>query len=507
MKTPHAIILVLIILAMMTAVAEFLRPRKVDDGKTHIVWVASSDPNKQLVEEMFNKSSSKTHVTLDTNNRGVTKTLVQCTAGIGGDVLDVINEYNIQVYHNAGILMPLDGKAEKYGFSLDTLAEQVRGLCVVDCVDKKGNITKHQYTYPATVDNDFIIYNKSLFDKYKVPYPSEDLTWEEYLDIAKKLTVYKKDGDPVPEVFGAMGAADRFLVILWEKGGDMFKDNGTASGLDTPEAFEALKFYRNLFFKYKVEPTQALKTGVQATGTGTESSASSHAYLGNSKVAMIWAGRWYLKELRVYDNYNKQRKALWEKNNPGKPCPYEELRYGACQLPRFKNSKRYNMTFTGRTVGINVNTRYPVSSMEFLAFLASPEYNKFICKIGGAKPPNKEYWKPEFFYNPDYPGEKPVHDMSIKAVKSGRCMQRSLFIETSAAARILGNILNVISVKEGVSDAELRKMAKDAAAKTNAIIARNIERNKPLKIAYDAKRKNRNKKGTAPARKSNRNGF
>ncbi len=488
-KSRFTIIIIISALVVMTVAAELLIPSKVDDGKTHIIWVSGNDPNKQLVAEMFNKASADTAVTLDADNGGTTKTLVQCTAGIGGDVIDLICEMNIQTYRNAGVLRKLDDKAKTYGFSLDTLNEQVRKLCTVEMIDGKGNVNSGQYTYPATVDNDFIIYNKALFDKYGVPYPSEDLTWREYIEIAKKLTVYKKPGDMVPEVFGAIGAAGNFMIILWEKGGDMFKDNGTASGFDTPEAFEALKFYRDLFCKYKAEPTSAVKSGVQTAGTGSVSSSSSHAWLGCGKVAMVWGGRWFLKELRVYADYNKKLKARWEKDNPGKTWPRVGLSYGACQVPRFRNSKRYNMTYTGRTVGINSKTRHEKSSLEFLGYFASPEYNRFICRISGAKPPNKKYWKPEFFYNPDYPEEKPVHDMSLKAVKSGRCMQRSLFIETATAQRILDSALAIISVRKDISDDELKKIAQGIADKTNATIARRIKRDKNLKRVYDQRRK------------------
>ncbi len=488
-KMRYTIIFTLFILIVMSVAAALMIPAKPNDGKAHIIWVAGNDPNKQLVADTFNEKSKDTFVTLDADNGGTTKTLVQCTAGIGGDVIDSVNEYSIQVYQNAGILLKLDDQVKKYGFSLDTLNKQVQKLCTVESIDRDGNVISGQYTYPATVDNDFIIYNKALFDKYGVPYPSNDLTWEEYIDIAQKLTVYNKPGDLIPEAFGALGTKPKFLVILWEKGGDLYKDNCTASGMDTPAALEALKFYRDLFGKYKAEPTSAVKSGVQTSGTGSVASSSNHAWLGCGKVAMVWGGRWYLKELRVYSAYNKKLKERWDKENPGKPWPHVGLKYGACQVPRFRNSKRYNMTYTGRTVGINAKTHHMESSLKFLGYFASPEYNRFICEISGAKPPNKKYWKPEFFYNSKYPEEKPVHDASLKAVESGRCMQRSPFIETSTSMRILNDALEVISIDNTLSDDELKRIAQDVVNKTNAEIARRVERNKNLKKVYEQRRK------------------
>lgn len=477
---------VILILEIMSIAVIFMTPQAPNDGKNHISWVTNDDPNKQLVAEMFNQSSANTVIAIDPDSGGVAKTMIQSAAGIGGDVLDFVHEFNIQTYQSAGILMDLTDKAPQYGFPLELVADSVKGLCVVGVPCTDGKLRQRQFTFPATVDNHFIIYNKAIFDKYGVPYPGDDMTWEEYILMAQKLTRYAAPGDAVPEVFGATGARLNFITILWGKGGDMFNESCTASTLDTPEAFEALKFYRDLHFKYKAEPTATLRAGATPSGgTGAVASSSDQALFGSGKVAMIWAGRWFLKDLRVYADYNKKMIQNWEKRHPGKPCPYPEIRYGACAVPRFKDAPRYNMTHTGRTVGINASTKHPESALEFLTFLASPEYNEFVCRASIAKPPNKNYWKPELLYHPDYPEENPVHDMSIKAVENGRCVQRSPFIETSVASRILDNMLDVIATRDNVSDSELKSMAERATERINAIIARNVSRDKLLKKVYD----------------------
>src|SRR5690606_8351118 len=38
-----------------------------------------------------------------------------------------------------------------------------------------------------------MMFNKDIFNKFGVPYPNEVITWEEYLDLAKRLT--RKDGN------------------------------------------------------------------------------------------------------------------------------------------------------------------------------------------------------------------------------------------------------------------------------------------------------------------------
>jgi len=44
------------------------------------------------------------------------------------------------------------------------------------------------YALPVNMFNMVLYYNKSIFDKFGVPYPKDGMTWEEMLAIAKKLT-------------------------------------------------------------------------------------------------------------------------------------------------------------------------------------------------------------------------------------------------------------------------------------------------------------------------------
>lgn len=479
----RTIIGAVVLLAIMTTVVCRMQPDIKKDGKTHLSWVVSNDPTKQVQAEIFGRLHPEYIVDIDPNNSGVTKTLIQCSAGIGGDIIDLVDERSIQVYQSAGILLDLTDLAASRGFSPDTLPEQVRQLCTVRIPDDSGRLIERQYSYPATIDVAIIIYNKAIFDRCGIPYPKTDLTWDEYIDLSRKLTVYNAPGDVVPKIFGASGVS--FMTILWEKGGDFFRNQGTESGLDSPGAIAAFQFYHDLFFKYKVEPTAAIRAGVQCAGDGVIGSDSGLAWFGSGKVAMIWGARWYLKNLRTYAAQQSKIKADWEKNHPGEVWSGAELRYGACLVPRFKDSRRYNLLSTGRTVGINAKSENREGALTFLAFLAGPDYNRYIGEISGANPPNKNYWNSKVFHHPAYPEEKEIHDLSLKLSSDGRCLARSPFIETSTAMRILEKVLSEIKLKPELTPAAIAALARDAAAKTNAAIDRNIAKDRKLRLAYD----------------------
>jgi multiple sugar transport system substrate-binding protein len=44
------------------------------------------------------------------------------------------------------------------------------------------------YALPFSMNYGMTIYNKDIFDKFGIPYPKDMMTWNEMLDLGKKLT-------------------------------------------------------------------------------------------------------------------------------------------------------------------------------------------------------------------------------------------------------------------------------------------------------------------------------
>ena len=87
------------------------------------------------------------------------------------DVIFINNLY-LPVYANAGVLEPLDLSSNQfYGQAIEALSF-------------KGVL----YAIPRDVSNLVIYYNKDIFDKKHIPYPSQDWTFSEFLNTAEKLT-------------------------------------------------------------------------------------------------------------------------------------------------------------------------------------------------------------------------------------------------------------------------------------------------------------------------------
>jgi len=94
---------------------------------------------------------------------------------------------------------------------------------------------------PALVDNLALVYNKALFDKAGVPYPTAQWTWDDFRAAAKKLT------DPTAKQFGWAYVNDasedtvwRFLALLWQAGGDLLNADNTKAAFDSPAGVKAM---------------------------------------------------------------------------------------------------------------------------------------------------------------------------------------------------------------------------------------------------------------------------
>jgi ABC-type sugar transport system permease subunit/ABC-type glycerol-3-phosphate transport system substrate-binding protein len=95
-----------------------------------------------------------------------------------------------------------------------------------------------------------VYYNKDLFDKEGIPYPAKDWTWDDFREIAKKLTK-DYDGDGRIDQFGTnigfgwLG----FEPHAWSWGGDILNEDRTKSVIQEPRSVEAAQFIYDMKMK------------------------------------------------------------------------------------------------------------------------------------------------------------------------------------------------------------------------------------------------------------------
>jgi multiple sugar transport system substrate-binding protein len=90
-------------------------------------------------------------------------------------------------------------------------------------------------------------YNKKLFDQAKVPYPDSNkpLTYDELLDLSKRVTV--RQGDKI-QIYGlspqwGWNTQGHILQLLAQQGGTLFSSDYTKVDFTTPEAVKIFQWY------------------------------------------------------------------------------------------------------------------------------------------------------------------------------------------------------------------------------------------------------------------------
>jgi ABC-type glycerol-3-phosphate transport system substrate-binding protein len=474
------IAIAVIFLTLMSLIALTWQPNLDLQGKKPLVWTTDPNPQRDDQVAIFNKLYPANKLRIDPGNSGTQKVITQCSANMGPDLIDHIFNDSYQLYHSAGVLKDLTEDAKIMGFGPDTLPVSVRSLVMLKVLDKDGQIKERQFIYPSNVYHVFLILNKNVFKKNGVAIPKGDVTWDQILKIAQKLTVYKNEGDSIPKSFGLSGVG--LTDLIWQKGGAIINKDGTRSLLGSEAAVDAAVFLHDLYYKYKVMPSPSQKAGMASQGGW---GSGNFNYLADGRIAMIPTARYSLIQFRRLLRGQKAARKRFLKKNPGKESEAPEVtKLGACLVPRFKGKKRYTR-FGARCTGVNIDASNPQGALEFMQYLASRQYANLINQGADSKPGPAKYCTMEMMTNPVYQGEEDVNKMTLASVPFGRAIPRSPFISISKISRIIKKIEQKIIAKEDLTREEIAIALKRVAMQTDEIIARNIKRTPHLFRFYN----------------------
>ena len=179
--------------------------------------------------------------------------------------------------------------------------------------------------------NVVLFYNKDLFDKAGVAYPTADWTWKEELEAAQKLTDASAGvwGDFAPIQFW------EFYKTIAQNGGAMFNADKTEVTLDSAANVETLQWMVDKVNKYKVTPSDVEMAG---QGDGDLFKAG--------KIAMLRTGIW------MFGDFTANAKFNWD-----------------IQLEPGNTSKAHHFFANG--VAVSATSPNQAAAYEWLKFLTS----------------------------------------------------------------------------------------------------------------------------------------
>jgi len=239
------------------------------------------------------------------------KVLVSIAGGTPPDVMD-FDAGGIGMFLKRRALVDLSPYIERDNltFPEDTF------FPVFDYYKYKGKM----YGLPCIFAPSGIFYNKDLFDKAGVPYPTDDWTWKDHLRIARKMTKVNEETGRT-EIWGCLAVSVHSQIpLICNFGGRIMNEDHTRCVVDSPEGIKGIQLYRDYVLKYKVAPSP---TEAQRFGGGWT------AMFAAGKMATMWAHPWmisYFKKagvnfdiVRVFTNATGEKVAYIDSDGIGIP--------------------------------------------------------------------------------------------------------------------------------------------------------------------------------------------
>nr|WP_221374004.1 ABC transporter substrate-binding protein [Actinoplanes polyasparticus] len=276
---------------------------------------------------------------------------------------------------------------------------------------------------PALVDNLAVVYNKAIFDKAGVGYPTDDWTWEDFRAAAKKLT------DPATKTYGTAysvsGSEDttwHLWPLLWQNGGKIL--DGTKPVFNSDAGVAALETLRQMAVDDKSMYLD-------------QTDEKYHPLFNSGRVAMIITGPWALLEVKE-----------------------AELSYGVSNLPGVNGD---HQTVSGPDLWVlfdHDDANRAGAARDFVKWLTSAQTDaKWNLAVGNLPLRSSEQSTPEFAaYVKEYPGGQKFFDNLANAKQA-----RPTVPGYEVLSRNVGDA--IASVLQGKASA---KDALDAAAEKSA---------------------------------------
>ena len=272
-----------------------------------------------------------------------------------------INNLYLPVYANAGVLESVEEWADLSQYDKN----------VISSLSWKA-VT---YAVPRDVSNLVVFYNKDLFDKFKIKYPSKDWSYDDFLKICQK---FKKEG-----IFGVSFEETPlfFLPYIMSEGGDIATVFGKVL-IYEKNSQKGLNYYADLRKKYHVAPR------------AEESASATMAQLFlQQKIAMHLTGRWLVPKYR------------------------EEAKFDWDIAPFPKGSEGSIVSLDASGWAVSKNSKHKEEAHKLINYLASKESIEKITQCGLIVPARRDVQNSKYFLDGKSPENAKVFLDVIKTSK------------------------------------------------------------------------------------------
>ena len=276
-------------------------------------------------------------------------TLLEAGAS-GGQMPDVfwMHSNTAQMYMENDLLLNLDDYiANDDAIDLSNYYEGV-----VDLYNRDDNGS--QYALPKDHDTIALLYNKAIFDKYGVEYPTDDWTWEDVRDAAAKISEAGKADGVYGYAINTSNNQDGWYNIIYDYGGQVITEDHKGTTIGSDEAKAGMEMLRQIL------EVSAPQTVVAETGTDS--------LFQSGLAAMITQGSWMINSFYTAENHADYAWAM---------LPYADVNgNGACD-----KGERYS-AYNGLGWAAAANTADPDAAYSLISYFCSEKAQKEQAQLG-----------------------------------------------------------------------------------------------------------------------------
>lgn len=295
-------------------------------------------PNQSFIDD-FNREHPNIQVVVNiipANAERTTKLDILAMSGGDMDVMPIADGDQFLRFEN-GMLAPLDDFITKDKFDMNASFGKYAEWGI-------GSDGKY-YGIPFRATQTMVWYNKTMFDQAGVPYPSDDWTYDEYIETSRKMAAWGKDK-------GIYGTYTHIYANEWAtvagQVGKWFTSDNQPNIRDAAwiRALQIRKMLDDEGTQMSFGQIKAVKAVINSTFLG-------------GKTAMITAGSWLTRDMKNKEKF---------------PFNFE---VGVAYMPRFDESvtgKRSN--FSCSILGIPAKSEHKAEAWEFIKY--------YVQKASGA---------------------------------------------------------------------------------------------------------------------------
>lgn len=252
-----------------------------------------------------------------------------------GDNIDLFGG-NMDSFLDTGILEEIDDEIKNNNTDVSGFGP------LYDTLKVNGKV----YGLPYRKSNWMLYYNKTLFDQAGVDYPKDDMTWEEFRELAKKMT----QGEGASKIYGA-------YLQQWPQTWYMQGVQTGASIIDK----DLTPFKKALQLRLDLEEDGSIMPWTEQVTT----SAHYNSAFQKGNVAMNLIGDWHIAQLRQAEDEGKI-----------------DFDWDVVPVPHPEGVPANTSLATPVSVMINKNTKHKEEAYKVLEFMTGEKGAKVFASSG-----------------------------------------------------------------------------------------------------------------------------